>query len=69
MAMRRASGTTALDLYRERLREEPTCTKCGYTDEGGTWQTRYRERRLVYRHVCPRCGAIERRTFRFDGAE
>ncbi|WP_435064668.1 HVO_0649 family zinc finger protein [Halobaculum sp. EA56] len=67
MASRRRGGTTPLELYRERLRESPRCGECGYTDEGGEWQTAYRERRLVYRHVCPRCGAIERRVFRLNG--
>ncbi|MFC7097660.1 HVO_0649 family zinc finger protein [Halobaculum marinum] len=69
MSMRRPSGTTALDLYRERLREAPTCDQCGYTDEGGVWRTGYRDRRLVYRHTCPRCDAVDRRLFRLDGNE
>lgn len=66
MASSRRSGTTALEQYRERLREAPTCSKCGHTDEGGEWQTAYREQRLVYRHVCPRCDAIERRVLRIN---
>ena len=68
MAARRTAGATALDVYRDRLREEPTCPKCGYTDEGGAWQTRYRERRLVYRHLCPRCAAVDTRVFRLDSS-
>lgn len=68
MSLRHPS-TTAFDLYREQLRDTPTCAKCGFTDSGGTWQTAYRERRLVYRHICPRCGAIDRREFRFDRGE
>jgi len=66
MAADRSSGTTALEQYRERLRERPRCGECGHTDEGGEWQTAYRGGRLVYRHVCPRCGAIERRVLRLD---
>ncbi|SHG39999.1 HVO_0649 family zinc finger protein [Halobaculum gomorrense] len=69
MSSRRAAGATALDAYRDRLREEPTCPECGYTDEGGDWQTRYRERRLVYRHICRRCAAVDTRVLRLDGAE
>lgn len=57
-------GTTALDRYRERLREEPRCGECGYTDAGGAWDTHYRNRRVVYRHVCPRCDAVERLAIR-----
>ncbi|GAA0232655.1 HVO_0649 family zinc finger protein [Halobaculum roseum] len=68
MAARRSAGTTALDVYRDRLREAPTCPECGYTDDGGDWQTAYREQQLVYRHSCPRCAAIDTRVLRFDGA-
>ncbi|UIP00377.1 hypothetical protein Hbl1158_03120 [Halobaculum sp. CBA1158] len=69
MSVRRPGGMTALDRYRERLRETPTCLECGHTDEGGEWATTFRSRRLVYRHVCPRCGATDRRVFRLDGTE
>jgi len=68
MAAGRSVGTTALDEYRDRLREAPTCPECGYTDEGGDWRTAYRERRLVYRHSCPRCAAVKTRVLRLDGA-
>ncbi|MXR41937.1 hypothetical protein GRX01_11390 [Halobaculum sp. WSA2] len=68
MAVRRPAGATALDAYRDRLREAPTCPKCGYTDDGADWRTVYRERRLVYRHSCPRCAAVDTRVLRLDGA-
>ena len=59
MARKDRSGTTALDRYRERLREAPRCGECGHTDEGGEWRTDYRDRRITYRHRCPRCDAVE----------
>lgn len=68
MASRRTAGATALDVYRARLREAPTCPECGYTDDGGDWRTTYRERQLVYRHSCPRCAAVDTRVFRLHGA-
>lgn len=55
-----------MDRYRERLGEAPRCGECGYTDEGGKWYTGYRDRRIVYRHVCPRCGATETLELRLD---
>ncbi|WP_345778230.1 HVO_0649 family zinc finger protein [Halobaculum rubrum] len=62
------AGATALDAYRDRLRETPTCPECGYVDDGADWRTAYHERRLVYRHDCPRCAAVDTRVIRFDGA-
>ncbi|ESP89691.1 HVO_0649 family zinc finger protein [Candidatus Halobonum tyrrellensis] len=67
MARSDRAGTTPLDRYRERLREEPECAECGFTDEGGDWRTKYRNRRIVYHHLCPRCGATETLELRLDG--
>lgn len=64
MATEGTRGTTALDRYRDSLRGAERCGECGTTEAAGEWTTRYRQGRLVYRRVCPRCGGIERREFR-----
>ncbi len=58
-------GTTALDRLRARYdAEERICGKCGYDDDEGGWQVETTGSRVLYRHVCPSCGAIERRELR-----
>jgi predicted RNA-binding Zn-ribbon protein involved in translation (DUF1610 family) len=57
-------GTTALDRLRERFdAEATTCPECGYEDEGG-WRAAATGDRIVYRHLCPSCGARRSRTLR-----
>ncbi|EJN61134.1 hypothetical protein SAMN04487950_3928 [Halogranum rubrum] len=38
------------------------CHECGYDDTEGEWQTQTTGDTVEYRHVCPSCGAIQRRT-------
>lgn len=64
MASAPTRGITALERYREQLRGTERCGACGTAESAGEWTTRYRDGRLVYRRVCPRCGEIERREFR-----
>ncbi|WP_435183442.1 HVO_0649 family zinc finger protein [Halobellus sp. EA9] len=42
------------------------CPKCGYDDDGGSWQAVTSGKTVEYRHVCPGCGAIRRRTVTLD---
>ncbi|AFK18345.2 hypothetical protein E6P09_06145 [Haloferax mediterranei ATCC 33500] len=56
-------GTTALDRLRERYSDaDRTCSECGYVDTDGEWSAKTTGSRVLYRHVCPSCGAIETRT-------
>ncbi|ADE02444.1 HVO_0649 family zinc finger protein [Haloferax volcanii] len=56
-------GTTALDRLRERYSDaDLTCSKCGFTDDGGEWSAKTTGSSVFYRRVCPSCGAIETRT-------
>ena len=65
MASKRGTGLTALDGLRSHFDDAAaTCPKCGYEDDGG-WQASTTGDRVLYRHVCPSCGAIDRRTLRF----
>ncbi len=55
----------------ERLRTQYNdvdlvCPKCGYDDKDGEWQAATAGRTVQYRHVCPSCGAIRRRTLSLD---
>ncbi|WP_410765526.1 HVO_0649 family zinc finger protein [Haloferax sp. DFSO60] len=64
MSIRRAPrGTTALDRLREHYTDaERVCRQCGYEDLDGQWSARTTGDRVLYRHICPSCGAIETRT-------
>jgi ribosomal protein S27AE len=57
-------GATAWERHRDRLdAREPRCPECGATD-GGRWTVGSAAGEVVYRRVCPRCGAVDRRTLR-----
>jgi predicted RNA-binding Zn-ribbon protein involved in translation (DUF1610 family) len=65
MAADRGSGTTALDRLRTHYDNvDMVCPECGYEDSDGSWQSEMSGKRIDYRHLCPSCGAIRRRTIR-----
>lgn len=58
MAVSGRSGITAFDRLGDRIQTtEKRCPTCGYTDEEGNWTNGTTGNRVVYQHVCPRCGA------------
>jgi tRNA(Ile2) C34 agmatinyltransferase TiaS len=62
-------GATALERLRDRLdAREPRCPECGAAD-GGRWRVHKAGGRVIYRRLCPHCGAIARRTIRHTGDE
>ena len=66
MSSKRSTGTTALDGLRSHFDDAAaTCPKCGYEDADGGWQAATSGDRVLYRHVCPSCGAINKRELRF----
>jgi predicted RNA-binding Zn-ribbon protein involved in translation (DUF1610 family) len=68
MATHVSRGTTALDRLRQRYETtQKKCPACGYVDEAGNWTSRTDGSRVVYRHVCPSCGASREHTFRLGG--
>lgn len=67
MATRTRVGGTPLDRMRRRYEETDTkCPACGYVDGERNWTNRTDGRRIVYRHVCPSCGADREHVFRLD---
>ncbi len=38
------------------------CPDCGFEDADGRWTTTTTGDRVSYRHVCPSCGSIRKRT-------
>lgn len=65
MASDKHGGTSALDRLRSRYdTDDLTCPKCGYEDEDGAWGAETSGDRVRYRHVCPACGHIRKRTLR-----
>jgi uncharacterized Zn finger protein len=57
-------GVSALDRLRSHYdREDMRCPECGYEDEAGKWLSETNGRRIDYRHVCPGCGSVRRRTY------
>ena len=58
-------GNTPLDRLRRRYETTETkCTDCGYVDDESNWTSGTNGREIVYRHVCPSCGADREHTFR-----
>jgi predicted RNA-binding Zn-ribbon protein involved in translation (DUF1610 family) len=49
-------------LKRQYSDVDLVCPKCGYDDDDGEWQAVTTGGVVQYRHVCPGCGAIRRRT-------
>lgn len=43
-----------------------TCSECGYEDETGDWKAVTSGSRVLYRHVCPSCGEIRKRTLSLE---
>ncbi len=64
MSVWNTGGTTPLDRLKSRYDRDLRCGECGYVDEEGEWQARTTGNRVDYRHLCPSCGAVERRTLR-----
>jgi predicted RNA-binding Zn-ribbon protein involved in translation (DUF1610 family) len=64
MALDANAGTTPLDRLRSRL--DTRCPECGYEDDDGRWTAATSGSRVTYQHICPSCGAVRQRTFRFD---
>ncbi|MFA9417373.1 HVO_0649 family zinc finger protein [Natrinema sp. HArc-T2] len=59
-----ADASTPLEWARQRYEHtDKKCPDCGYVDEEGNWESRTDGRRIVYRHVCPSCGASREHVF------
>ena len=66
MSRARDEGLSAFDRLRSRYdREDLMCPACGYQDDEGRWLAATSGERVRYRHVCPSCGNIRSREFRF----
>ena len=62
----RTAGLTPFERLRSRYdHEDLVCPACGYEDAEGRWLAATTGERVRYRHVCPSCGNIRSRTFRF----
>ena len=58
---------TALDRLRAHYDDvDLRCPECGYVDEDGGWRATTSGDRIDYRHLCPSCGAVRRRTYRLN---
>ncbi|NHN60757.1 MULTISPECIES: HVO_0649 family zinc finger protein [Halorussus] len=61
-------GLSPFERLRSRYEDEDlVCPKCGYDDADGRWLAATAGDRVQYRHLCPSCGYVRRRTFRFGG--
>jgi len=48
------------DRLRQHYEEtELRCPECGFVDEDGSWNATANHGELQYRHVCPRCEAVD----------
>ncbi|MFB6301928.1 MAG: HVO_0649 family zinc finger protein [Haloferacaceae archaeon] len=67
MPTRGTGGKTPLERLRRRYETtEKRCPECGYVDDEGNWTSETDGRKIVYRHVCPSCGATRDHVFRLD---
>jgi len=68
MANSNPGGLSPFERLRSRFEDEDlVCPKCGYDDEDGKWLAATGGDRIQYRHLCPSCGYVRRRTFRLGG--
>lgn len=60
-------GRTAFERLRSHYEDvDLLCPECGYEDDEGSWTAKSAPHRILYRHVCPSCGAIRTRTLATD---
>lgn len=63
MSHDRESARSAFEKLKSHYDEtDLKCHECGYEDEEGEWQTKTTGDEVEYRHLCPSCGALDRRT-------
>ncbi|WP_303659904.1 HVO_0649 family zinc finger protein [Haladaptatus salinisoli] len=59
-----AEGTTPFERLTSHMEgEDLVCPDCGYEDNGGEWKAKTNGSQILYRHLCPSCGAVRKRTF------
>lgn len=64
MSRPRNGGLSPFERLRSRFEDEDlVCPKCGYDDDDGRWLAETGGSQIHYRHLCPSCGYIRRRTF------
>ncbi len=64
MSGSRNGGLSPFERLRSRFEEQDlVCPKCGYDDADGKWLAATGGDRIQYRHLCPSCGHVRRRTF------
>lgn len=67
MSIDRSAGTTPLDgLAAYFDRRFSRCPACGFEDDDVHWTAHSDGRSVEYRHTCPSCDAVDRRTLEFD---
>jgi predicted RNA-binding Zn-ribbon protein involved in translation (DUF1610 family) len=60
-----SGGMNPLESLRSRFDDaDLVCSDCGYEDHDGSWTSVTSGDRVLYRHVCPSCGSIRKRTLR-----
>lgn len=65
MTHKRGVGTNPLERLGSRFDDvDLVCPDCGYEDDDGSWTSVTSGDRILYRHVCPSCGSIRKRTLR-----
>ncbi|NEU58555.1 HVO_0649 family zinc finger protein [Halorussus sp. MSC15.2] len=68
MSHSRNGGRSPFERLRSRFEEtDLVCPKCRYEDADGRWVAETTGDRVQYRHLCPSCGYVRRRTFRLGG--
>jgi predicted RNA-binding Zn-ribbon protein involved in translation (DUF1610 family) len=65
MSHNQSGGTNPLERLGSRFDDvDLVCSDCGFEDDDGSWTSVTSGDRILYRHVCPSCGSIRKRTLR-----
>lgn len=68
MSHKLPGGTNPLERLGSHFDDvDLVCPDCGFEDDGGSWTSEISGDRVRYRHVCPSCGSIRKRTLRLGG--
>jgi len=59
-------GASPLDRLGSHFDADLVCPDCGFDDADGHWMSDTSGDRVRYRHVCPSCGSIRKRTLDLD---
>lgn len=63
----RDGGANPFERLRSHFEDvEMACPECGYEDDEGEWLANTDGGRVVYQHICPKCGKVRQYSYTLD---